>query len=174
MRVASGPRPRLYYNSARPFVAAGHKPGPDRGRLHIGGIAGPGLSRRGGRKRSSFGLRGSRSRSSLLLSGSLPVVRVARTRRSCRATPTITVSESGPMRPPSRCQWRAAGRHIRVASKWRVRRLGAQTAGAHCSAGRRGAGAGLRGRAGPGRPIQIKNSSCMRTHRAVGSRFRNF
>ena len=108
------------------------------------------MSRRGGRKRSSFGLRGSRSRSSLLLSGSLPVVRVARTRRSCRATPTITVSESGPMRPPSRCQWRAAGRHIRVASKWRVRRLGPQPAGAHCSAAA-GAAPGQVCAAGPAR-----------------------
>ena len=143
---SAGSGPRLYCVSARPFAAAGHDPGPDRGRLHVGCMGDGGEW--WARWSDTFWL----GRWSLSLqSPPLPLSPSRRSRTCVRVGPPAT--GSGPTRPAGRA---VAGRRPSYPSRIRVERAatrGAAGRGARCPSAA-GAAPGQVCAAGPSRPVR--------------------
>ena len=93
----------------RPFAAAGHDPGPSRGRPHVGGIGG------GDGNWWACWLDAFRLGRSLQCPPVLSIESPSRPSRRC-----IRVGPRRAQRGRPALPWRAAGRRIRVASEWRT------------------------------------------------------
>ena len=113
---SAGSGPRLYCTLARPFAAAGHDPGPNRGRLHVGGMGGGGEW--WARWPDTFWL--GKWSLSLQPHSSPPALSESfESHRLARAFVSGHPRPGQPQRGRPALPWRAAGRRIRVASEWR-------------------------------------------------------